>query len=62
MMALADYINNKPTIETDRLAIRPMTAEDVSDLKLRLLPPLPTMKSAVLLRTLSFRAELTRLL
>ena len=33
MMALADYINNKPTIETDRLVIRPMTAEDVSDLK-----------------------------
>ena len=32
-MALADYINNKPTIETDRLVIRPMTAEDVSDLK-----------------------------
>ena len=32
-MALADYINNKPTSETYRLVIRPMTAEDVSDLK-----------------------------
>lgn len=27
-MALADYINNKPTIETDRLVIRPMVAAD----------------------------------
>lgn len=28
-MSLADYVNNKPTIETDRLIIRPMTREDV---------------------------------
>ena len=32
-MALADYIYNKPTIETDRMVIRPMTTEDVTDLK-----------------------------
>ena len=32
-MALADYIYNKPTIETDRIVIRPMTTEDVTDLK-----------------------------
>ena len=32
-MALADYIYNKPTIETDRIVIRPMTIEDVTDLK-----------------------------
>lgn len=32
-MALADYIYNKPTIETDRIMIRPMTIEDVTDLK-----------------------------
>ena len=30
---LADYINNKPTIETERLIIRPMTVKDVSALK-----------------------------
>ena len=28
-MALADYINSKPTIETDRLILRPMTVADV---------------------------------
>ena len=32
-MALADYINNKPVIETNRLIIRPMTVSDVSALK-----------------------------
>ena len=32
-MALADYIYNKPTIETDRIVIRPMTTEDVTHLK-----------------------------
>ncbi len=32
-MALADYINNKPVIGTDRLIIRPMTALDVPALK-----------------------------
>ena len=32
-MALADYIYNKPTIETDRIVIRPMTIEDLTDLK-----------------------------
>lgn len=32
-MALADYINEKPTIHTDRLIIRPMTEEDVPALK-----------------------------
>lgn len=32
-MALADYINNKPTIEADRLVIRPMTAADVPSLR-----------------------------
>lgn len=32
-MALADYINNKPIIETDRLILRPMIVSDVSALK-----------------------------
>lgn len=32
-MALADYINNKPVIETDRLIIRPMNVSDVPALK-----------------------------
>ena len=32
-MSLADYINNKPVIETDRLIIRPMTVRDVPSLK-----------------------------
>lgn len=32
-MALADYKNNKPIIETERLIIRPMTASDVPALK-----------------------------
>ena len=32
-MALADYINEKPTIHTKRLIIRPMTEEDVPALK-----------------------------
>ncbi len=32
-MALADYINNKPIIETDHLIIRPMTALDVPALR-----------------------------
>ena len=32
-MALADYIKNKPTIETDRLIIRPMVFSDVAALK-----------------------------
>ena len=30
---LADYINNKPVIETGRLIIRPMTVLDVPSLK-----------------------------
>ncbi len=32
-MALADYIKNKPVIETDRLILRTMTIEDVPALK-----------------------------
>ena len=32
-MALVDYINNKPTIETDKLILRPMIAADVPALK-----------------------------
>lgn len=32
-MALADYINNKPVIETERLLLRPMVVEDVPALK-----------------------------
>lgn len=32
-MALADYISNKPTIDTSRLCIRPMNAADVPSLK-----------------------------
>jgi len=32
-MALADYIHQKPVIETERLRIRPMSAADVSALK-----------------------------
>ena len=32
-MALADYINEKPTIYTDGLIIRPMKKEDVPALK-----------------------------
>lgn len=32
-MALADYINSKPTIETDRLILRPKIAADVPALK-----------------------------
>ena len=32
-VALADYINEKPTIRTDRLIIRPMTEGDVPALK-----------------------------
>ena len=32
-MALADYINNKPVIETERLIVRPMTVLDVPSLK-----------------------------
>lgn len=32
-MALADYINNKPTVETERLIIRSMTKEDIPALK-----------------------------
>lgn len=32
-MALADYINSKPTIETDRLELRPMTVSDIPALK-----------------------------
>ena len=31
-MALVDYIGDKLTVEKDRLAIRPMTAEDVLEL------------------------------
>ena len=33
---LADYINNKPTIETDHLILRPMKEVDVPALKKRL--------------------------
>ena len=32
-MALADYIENKPVIETERLILRKMTVSDVTDLK-----------------------------
>ncbi len=32
-MALADYINNKPIIKTDRLTIRPMVSTDIPSLK-----------------------------
>ena len=32
-MALADYIERKPTIETGRLLLRPMTVSDVNDLR-----------------------------
>lgn len=32
-MSLADYVYSKPTITTDRLVIRPMTAADVPALK-----------------------------
>ncbi|MBQ9348102.1 MAG: GNAT family N-acetyltransferase [Oscillibacter sp.] len=32
-MALADYVQHKPSIETERLVLRPMTAEDVPALK-----------------------------
>ena len=32
-MALADFINNKPVIETNRLILRPMIISDVSALK-----------------------------
>ena len=32
-MALADYINSKPTIETDWLILRPMTVAEVPALK-----------------------------
>ncbi len=32
-MSLADYIENKPTIHTARLCIRPMSAKDISALK-----------------------------
>ena len=32
-MALKDYINNKPTIKTDRLIIRPMIPSDVDALR-----------------------------
>lgn len=32
-MSLADYIKNKPTIETDRLLLRPMTSADVPALR-----------------------------
>lgn len=32
-MALADYIDRKPVIETDRLILRPMTAADVPALR-----------------------------
>ena len=31
-MSLADYINNKPIIETERLRIRPMTSSDIPSL------------------------------
>ena len=32
-MSLADYIENKPTIHTTRLCIRPMSAKDIPALK-----------------------------
>ena len=32
-MALADYIHNKPVIETDRLILRPLADSDISALK-----------------------------
>lgn len=32
-MALADYISEKPTIETERLRLRPMTIDDVPSLR-----------------------------
>ena len=32
-MALADYINNKPVIETNRLILRPMIVSDIAALK-----------------------------
>ena len=32
-MALADYINNKPVIETNRLIIRPMASSDIPALR-----------------------------
>ena len=32
-MALADYINRKPIIETNRLILRPMIAADIPALK-----------------------------
>lgn len=32
-MSLLDYVNQKPTIETERLTIRPMTAEDIPALR-----------------------------
>ena len=32
-MALADYIQSKPTIETERLRLRPMAASDVPALR-----------------------------
>lgn len=32
-MALSDYIYHKPTIESERLIIRPIRKDDVSDLK-----------------------------
>lgn len=32
-MSLVDYVYNKPTIETARMIIRPMTIADISDLK-----------------------------
>ena len=32
-MSLADYVNHKPTVETARLYIRPMTPEDVPALR-----------------------------
>ena len=35
-MALADYINNKPVIETNRLILRPMIVSDIAALKKRM--------------------------
>lgn len=32
-MSLAEYVHHKPTIETDRLYLRPMTPEDVPSLR-----------------------------
>ena len=32
-MALADYIHNKPVIETDRLVLRPLAYSDIPALK-----------------------------